>query len=67
MHYAIAYKNSAGRTQRSEFTRFDSDNDALNHGRRSIRDNAIVEVWKGDQLLARLGDGGAKAPTPPSA
>jgi hypothetical protein len=67
MHYAIAYKNSAGHTQRSEFTRFDSDSDALNHGRRGVRDNAIVEVWKGDQLLARLGDGEAKAASPPSA
>lgn len=54
MHYAISYKNSAGHTQRSEFTAFDSDADAMAQGRRGVHANAIVEVWKGETLLVRL-------------
>jgi hypothetical protein len=66
MRYAIAYKNSAGHTQRSEFTHFENDKAALDHGRKGARDNAIVEVWKGDHLLARLGDKAALADAPPA-
>lgn len=56
MHYSICFKNDAGHTQRSEFTRFKTDDDAIGYGRKSSRDAAIVEVWKGDHLLVRLED-----------
>ena len=54
MHYSICFKNGEGHTQRSEFTRFDTDNDAIGYGRSSTRETAIIEVWRGDHLLARL-------------
>jgi hypothetical protein len=54
MHYSISFKNRAGHTQRSEFTRFKTDDDAIGYGRKSSRETAIVEVWKGNHLLARL-------------
>ena len=54
MHYSICFKNGAGHTQRSEYTRFKTDSDAIVYGRKSSRETAIVEVWKGDHLLVRL-------------
>jgi hypothetical protein len=57
MHYAISYKNSAGQTQYSEFTPFDTDDAAIAHGERGSHDNPIVEVWKGNHLLIRLEQG----------
>ena len=54
MHYSICFKNGAGHTQRSEYTRFKTDSDAVGYGRKSSRETAIVEVWKGDHLLVRL-------------
>ncbi len=63
MHYSICFKNDAGHTQRSEFTPFETDNDAIAYGRLSRLETAIVEVWKGDHLLVRLERTGK---TPPS-
>lgn len=54
MNYSICFKNDAGQTQRSEFTPFDTDKDAVVYGRESRADTSIVEVWKGDCLLVRL-------------
>jgi hypothetical protein len=54
MHYAVCYRNGAGHIQRSEYTRFKTDADALSYGRRGCREAAVVEVWKGNDLLARL-------------
>jgi hypothetical protein len=62
MHYSICFKNDAGHTQRSEFTRFKTDLDAVGYGRKSARETAIVEVWKGNRLLARLRGNDAKTP-----
>lgn len=62
MHYSISFKNGAGHTQRSEFTRFKTDDDAIGYGRKSSRETAIVEVWKGNHLLARLEGKAAVAP-----
>ena len=56
MHYSICFKNDRGQTQRSEYTRFKTDSDAIIYGRKSTRETAIVEVWKGDHLLVRLED-----------
>jgi hypothetical protein len=65
MHYSICFKNDVGHTQRSEFTRFKTDNDAIVYGRKSSREMAIVEVWKGDHLLVRLE--GKNVAAPPAA
>ena len=54
MNYSIQYKDARGLTARSEFLPFDTDDDALGYGREGASSNAIVEVWKGDDLLARL-------------
>jgi hypothetical protein len=62
MHYSICFKNSAGHTQRSEFTRFKTDDDAVGYGRKGTRESAIVDVWKGNHLLARLEGNAAEAP-----
>lgn len=59
MHYAIAYKNGAGQTQRSEFMPFKTDDDAISFGRRGALNSPIVEIWKGDDLLVRLVEGEA--------
>ena len=62
MHYSICFKNRVGHTQRSEFTRFKTDDDAIGYGRKSSREMAIVEVWKGDHLLVRLEGKHGEAP-----
>ncbi len=54
MHYTICFKNDRGHTQRSEYTRFKTDNDAIAYGRKGTREVAMVEVWQGAELLARL-------------
>jgi len=54
MHYTICFKNERGHTQRSEYTRFKTDADALAYGRKSTREVAMVEVWQDAELLARL-------------
>lgn len=63
MHYSICFKNDAGHTQRSEFTRYKTDDDAIGYGRKSRREASIIEVWKGDHLLVRLEDKAAAAPS----
>ena len=63
MHYSICFKNDHGHTQRSEYTRFKTDADAIGYGRRSTREAAMIEVWKGDHLLVRLEQ---KEPVAPS-
>ena len=62
MHYSICFKNDRGLTQRSEYTRIKTDNDAIVYGRKSTADAAIVEVWRGNDLLIRLEDGDGVAP-----
>jgi len=54
MNYSICFKSEAGHTQRSEFSPFKSDNDAILYGRKCRGETSIVEVWKGDSLLIRL-------------
>lgn len=54
MKYAIAFKSGDGRTERSEYLAFETDGEAVEYGRRSAALSAIVEVWKGDNLLTRL-------------
>lgn len=62
MFYSICFKNDRGHIQRSEYTRFKTDDDAMIYGRKSTRETAIVEVWKGDHLLVRLDGGALDAP-----
>ena len=54
MNYSICFLDAMGRTLRSEFDAFDNDEEALTYGRAGVPDNDIVEVWKGEGLLARL-------------
>jgi len=54
MNYSICSLDDLGRTLRSEVEAFDRDDDAVTYGRGAVPDNDIVEVWKGERLLARL-------------
>ena len=54
MNYSICFLDDLGRTLRSEFDAFDSDDAAVTYGRAGVPDTDIVEVWKGEHLLARL-------------
>jgi hypothetical protein len=53
MNYSIRYQNDKGITERSEFLAFDSDGAATDHARIDAPRHSIVEIWKGDVLLAR--------------
>ena len=54
MNYSICFLDDMGRALRSEFEAFDCDDAALAYARAGVPDNDIVEVWKGEGLLARL-------------
>lgn len=54
MNYSVQYKNARGITARSEFLPFETDEAAVEYGRDSSSQNAIVEVWKSGTLVARL-------------
>jgi hypothetical protein len=53
MNYSIRYQDDHGITERSEFLAFESDADAVAHAKADAPRHAIVEIWKGDQLLSR--------------
>jgi hypothetical protein len=65
LNYSIQYKNARGITARSEFLPFDTDAEAVEHGRKGSGRDAIVEVWKGDELLVRLFGIDTRKPTTP--
>lgn len=65
MKYSIQYKNAGGITARSEMLSFETDLEAMDHGRTGSGHNAIVEVWKNDQLLVRLFGVDTRGPTTP--
>lgn len=54
MNYSICFLDGLGRTLRSEFDPFEHDDDAVTYGRTGLPGSEIVEVWKGEHLLARL-------------
>lgn len=54
MDYTIRLLDAAGRTRRTVFGPFDDDVAALAQARKAVPDNEIVEVWKDNNLLARL-------------
>ena|SRR5690242_15913559 len=54
MKYSICFLDEMGRALRSEFETFESDDEAVAYARAGVPDNDIVEVWKGEGLLARL-------------
>jgi hypothetical protein len=54
LNYSIQYKNARGVTSRSEVLPFETDFAAMDHGRASSLRDAIVEIWRGDHLVARL-------------
>jgi hypothetical protein len=54
MKYSISYKNTAGITLRSECLTFGGDEEALAFAKNDLAATALIEVWKGDDLLARL-------------
>jgi hypothetical protein len=63
LKYSIQYKNVRGLTSHSEFLPFETDLDAVAHGRASSGRDAIIEVWKGDNLLVRLFGVDTRQPT----
>jgi hypothetical protein len=65
LNYSIQYKDTGGITARSEFLPFETDLEAMDHGRARSGRNAIVEVWKGEHLLVRLFGVDTSAPTMP--
>lgn len=54
MNYSICMLDAGGRTQRTAFDPFDDDAAALRRARLELSKSDIVEVWKNDQLVARL-------------
>lgn len=54
MNYSICLLDEGGRTQRTAFEPYEDDASALAQARTQVAGSAIVEVWKGDHLLARL-------------
>jgi len=54
MKYSMSFKTGDGVTVRSEVVMFESDEEALAHARSEAGKSAIVETWKGDNLLIRL-------------
>ena len=65
MNYSIQYKDAGGITARSEFLPFETDLEAMDHGRAGSGGDAIVEVWKGEHLLVRLFGLDTRAATTP--
>ncbi|MBI3439438.1 MAG: hypothetical protein HY054_12460 [Proteobacteria bacterium] len=54
MNYSIRFKSAQGITSRSEFLPFDTDGEARTYAAEALHKSPMVEVWKGDNLLARL-------------
>jgi hypothetical protein len=54
MNYSICLLDAGGRTQHTAFGPFDDDAAALAQARTQVAGSPIVEVWKNDQLVARL-------------
>ena len=54
MNYSICLLDEGGRTQRTAFEPYEDDAAALTQARTQVAGSTIVEVWKGDNLLARL-------------
>lgn len=52
--YSICFLDRQGRTQGSEFLPFADNKAAVAYARIGMVRNAIVEVWKGGDLVARL-------------
>jgi hypothetical protein len=52
--YSVCYLDTQGRTQGSEFLPFADNKAAVAYARIGMVVNAIVEVWKGGDLVARL-------------
>jgi|GEM_PF-3574121 len=65
MHYIICFKNGAGHTQRSEYTRFKNDDAAVDYGR-TWGGGEIIEIWKGCQLVTKLARGQHETRSPPA-
>jgi hypothetical protein len=54
MNYSICLLDAGGHTQRTESAPFDDDVSALAQARTEVSGSPIVELWKGERLLARL-------------
>ena len=53
-NYSLCYLDALGRTQRTEYLPVENDKDAVNFARIGIVANAVVEVWKDNDLVDRL-------------
>ena len=54
MNYSICLLDEGGRAQRTAFEPSEDDAGALTPARAQVADSAIVVLWKGDHLFARL-------------
>jgi hypothetical protein len=53
-NYSVRYLDALGRTQTSEFLPFEDNKLATDYARIGMIRSPIVEVWRGDDLVARL-------------
>ncbi len=53
-NYSVRYLDALGRTQRTEFLPFENNKEAVDFARIGIVANAVVEVWKENDLIDRL-------------
>jgi hypothetical protein len=54
MNYSICLLDKGGCTQRTQFGPYEDDAAALVQARKDVDSSPIVEVWRGEQLVARL-------------
>src|SRR6185436_17967483 len=53
-NYSIGYLDSEGRTEGSQLLPFDDNKAAIDYARIGVVRNAVVEVWKDNDLVTRL-------------
>ncbi len=53
-NYSICYLDSQGRTESTQFLPFEDHTAAAAYARIGVIRSAIVEVWKGENLITRL-------------
>ena len=54
VNYSIRYKDAKGITSRSEFLPFATDGEAKTYASDELPSSAMIEIWKGDDLLVRI-------------
>lgn len=54
MNYSICLLDESGQTKRSEMNPYDDDAAALAYARSAFSGHHVIEIWKGEALVARL-------------